>query len=363
MFLYFQVIIVNNNNYGVSLRRIELSEMTPHVHSFTPRENKVDKLSKWLISWITMSLRRGKIQPHDFLPSKAEIACHLGVSLGTIQNVFRLLEDAGYIESKQKIGSYIIDRSGKSAEKLTSKRDIAMESIKKYLKDNNYKCGDTLISTRKLAQIIGVSNATVRSAITNLVLQGLLVKQKNNYCLTNRSFRCTNIEKKTLVEKSASKIKSYIIDNLSPGDKLPSSKVLSEMFNISLKTIHDSLKILSKEGIVHVRRGQYGTTVLSITDRNNLTSYNYEIIENKVREHISSNCKIGDKLPTIKALAEVYSTSAKTVKKALDNLAEDGYITFVRGRYGGTFVTDIPAKRGDAYTWLALNSEYSSNIN
>ena len=49
-------------------------------------------------------------------------------------------------------------------------------------------------------------------------------------------------------------------------------------------------------------------------------------------------------------------TSEKTVKKALDNLAGEGYVTFMRGRYGGTFVTDIPVNEG--YTWIAISSDY-----
>ena len=54
----------------------------------------------------------------------------------------------------------------------------------------------------------------------------------------------------------------------------------------------------------------------------------------------------------------MYKTSEKTVKKALDNLAEDGYLMFMRGRYGGTFVMDIPQAKGEAYKWLAINSDY-----
>ena len=57
----------------------------------------------------------------------------------------------------------------------------------------------------------------------------------------------------------------------------------------------------------------------------------------------------------------MFQISGKTVKKALDNLAGDGYIMFTRGRYGGTFVMDIPQTSGEAYKWLAINSDYVSN--
>lgn len=344
------------------MRKIQLSEMTPHVHSFAPRENKVEKLSKWIISWIVMSLNKGKIKPHDLLPSKSELACHIGVSLGTMQNVFRFVEDAGYIESKQKLGSFIKDRTRKQVEKLTSKKDLAADSIKKYMKKNRMMAGDTLIPTRDLAIVIGVSTATVRAAIMSLVVQGVLEKKKSSFVLTGRSFRVNNVLAETLVEKVAITIKKYIAENLKPGDKLLSNKELSKKFKISLKTVHDAVKLLAKEGVVYTRRGQYGTIVMSITDRTNPKQYNYEQIEKKIRQYIIENCKSGDKIPAIKTLAKEYSTSEKTVKKALDNLASDGYITFVRGRYGGTFVMEVPTSDKESYTWLALNSDYAEDM-
>ncbi len=364
MFLYFRVIIVNNVTIRDKiLRRIQLSEMTPHVHSFAPNESKADKLSKWLLSWIVMSLKKGKISPGDLLPPKSEIACHIGVSLGTMQNVFRFLEDAGYIESKQKLGSFVKDRAGKHAEKLTSKKDLASDVIKKYLKDTKASAGDTLISIRELAKMVGVSTATVRAAILSLVVQGVLEKKNNEYVLTGRSFRSQNVISKTLAEKIAYNIKQYIIKNLKPNDKLPSNKILSKKLKVSLKTVNDAIKLLSKEGIVYTRRGQYGTTVQSITGGNRHEQYNYEKIEKKIRSYIVSNCKSGDKIPPIKELAIEYKTSEKTIKKALDNLAEEGCLAFVRGRYGGTFVTELPVSDKDSYTWLALNSDYIDKNN
>ena len=154
--------------------------MAPHVHSFHPKENKADKISKWLISWIAISLGNKTIQPLDLLPTKAEFAFHLGVSLGTMQNVFRFVEDAGYIESKQRVGSYIKLRGNTSIQKLTSKKDFASDSIKKYLKQNNFKPGDRLISGRQLAKELGLSTTTVRAAIAELILQGILEKDKKN---------------------------------------------------------------------------------------------------------------------------------------------------------------------------------------
>ena len=94
-----------------SPRRITIAEMAPHVHSFKMGENKVTKISDWLRNWINSALKTGKIKPLDFLPPKGALAFHIGVSLGTIQNVYRIIEDEGLIESKQKIGTYIKEKS------------------------------------------------------------------------------------------------------------------------------------------------------------------------------------------------------------------------------------------------------------
>ena len=60
--------------------RITVADMAPHVHTFNIGENKVDKILNWLKNWITLSLECGKIHYNDFLPSKADLACHIGVA-------------------------------------------------------------------------------------------------------------------------------------------------------------------------------------------------------------------------------------------------------------------------------------------
>lgn len=339
-------------------RRITVAEMAPHIHTFLPDENKVDKLKEWLLGWIKASLEDGKIKPYDFLPAKGDLACHIGVSQGTIQNVYRLIEDLGYAESKQRVGTYIKDCvQKKHAVKLTSKRELAIEKVKKYLSENKYKKGDKILSTRKLSKEMGISDTTVRAAVNFLVMTGILEKNKNNFVIKKAKFDIKELQPQTLVEKVAEGIRNYVKKELKAGDKLPSNTVLTKKFKTSIKTVHDAIKLLSKEGLLYTRRGKYGTTVLG----ENTELYNYEKIEHKIREYIYENSKAGDKLPTIKEFSKKYKTSEKTVKKALDNLAEDGYLMFSRGRYGGTFVMDIPQAKGEAYKWLAINSDFVQN--
>ena len=86
--------------------------------------------------------------------------------------------------------------------------------------------------------------------------------------------------------------------------------------------------------------------------------YFYEEIELKIKHYITQNSEVGSKLPSIVEFSEMFNVSTKTIKKALDNLAYDGYVTFTRGRYGGTFVIDIPQSVNESYKWLAITSDY-----
>lgn len=342
--------------------KITVADMSPHVHSFLPNENKVNKILSWLKSWIEISLDCGKIQPYYLLPSKADLACHIGVSQGTIQNVYRLLEDAGYVESKQRIGTYIKNINKKNRiNKFTSKREIAVEILKKYLNENNYKKDSVLPSMRKLSKLTGITNTTLRMAMTNLLANKIVEKRDKNYVLARDYIEIEKIEMKTLVEKIADDLQNYIECNFSHGDKLPSNIELTKKFKVSTKTIHDAIKILTKKGLLHTRRGQYGTTILKNYDSKIENLYAYEKIEQKLIHFLIEKCQPGDKLPPIKELASIYKISEKTIKKALDDLSEDGYIAFARGRYGGTFVLDIPQSSNEAYKWLALSTDYFNN--
>ncbi|MBE7704166.1 MAG: GntR family transcriptional regulator [Cyanobacteria bacterium SIG28] len=340
--------------------RISVAQMAPHIHHFVSGENKVDKISAWLIAWIKKSLENKTIEPYYLLPLKSDLASHIGVSLGTMQNAFRKVEDAGYIESKQKIGSFVVNPAcNKKIEKLTSKKELVTEIVKKFILDNGFKEGQEMISARKLAEHLGVSNSTVRLSFLALVDSGILSKNKTSFYVKTLNFGINSITTKTLAEKIAEKIKKYVEFELQVIDKLPTNIEFSQMYNVSLKTVHDAVKILSREGVLYTRRGRYGTQIYQKDKQNEL--YEYEKFEQKIRHYISENCQVGDKLPSINELTQSYKTSAKTIKHALDNLAEEGYLTFIRGRYGGTFVTDIPQSSSEAYKWLAISEDYMTN--
>jgi len=340
-------------------RKITVAEMAPHVHTFLPKENKTDKITKWLADWIKKSLKEGKIKPEDFLPAKGELACHTGVSIGTMQNVFRQVEDMGLIESRQKIGSCIKNPDKQPTEKLTSKREVACEVVKSHIKEHKYKTGDKLLSIKKLSDISGISATTIRIALNCLTTEGVLIKSSNNFIVSNLKFSVRTSQIQTLSDKIAEHINTYIKTNLKRGDKLPSSTALADMYGVSVKTIHDAIFILSQADIVKTKRGYYGTIVTNGKEDDSL--YFYEQVQLKIKKYIAENCKVNDKLPTIKEFSEVFNVSKKTIKNALDTLAYDGYITYAHGRNGGTFVTNIPSDYNQGYTWLALSSDFEQS--
>lgn len=348
-------------------------------------ESKAVAIANWLIEWIEIDFKAGKIKETDILPSKADLAYHLGVSIGTIQNSFRYVEDRGYVESKQCIGTMIRNwkKPSFAVRKLTSRRDICVDLIKKYILDKKIRAGQKLPSSRILAGVVGFSPNTTRLALENLGSLGVLERKfksssETNWVLKTNNFNLSKENMKllnnvTLVEKVQKDLENYIAKKLKVGDKLPAHECLSNELKVSIKTIHDALKSLIQKGYLIAHRGRYGTTVIKIPGENSVNSkkeasifasaqetafYNYEKTQNHIKSLIAKNYEIGSKLPSIKELSKELDLSPNTIRKALSNLGEEGYLQFVRGRYGGTFVMDIPDTTTQAFKWLAVNPKY-----
>lgn len=345
-------------------------------------ESKAIAIAKWLMSWIDKDLANGKIFTGNLLPSKPDLAFRLGVSIGTIQNSLRYIEDSGYIESKQCIGTMIRDRNSEPAmRKLTSKREIAIAEIKKFIKLNKFKTGDILPSSRTISKAIGCSPNTTRLALENLCTANILEHKFKNandagWVLKTTKFTTEKIEhsQTTLVAKVENELKEYINSNLKIGDKIASHGELSALLKVSIKTIHDALKTLVDDGILLPRRGRYGTSVIKMpfdktagdgqetsifASAKDTAFYYYEKTQNHIKRMIAENYEIGAKLPSIMELSREMDLSPNTIRKAFQNLAREGYLVFSRGRYGGTFVIDIPETDAQAFKWLAVNPKYA----
>ncbi len=371
----------SKNSKKSNLHQIKISDIKIDLPDLkNSKEPKAIAIGKWLMNWIDEDKN---LQPNYLLPSKPELAYLLGVSIGTIQNSLRYIEDLGYVESKQCIGTIIRDKNNEctSFRKLTSKREIAINTIKKYILEKKFSCGDFLPSSRTIASQIGYSSNTTRLALENLGTLGIIehkFKSSNEtgWQIKSLDFSINenNDENETLVKKVEADLKKYINENLHIGDKIPAHAELSEILSVSIKTIHDALKTLIDGGILLARRGRYGTTVLKMPNNNKISEkretsifapapdtafYYYEKTQNYIKKMIAENYEIGAKLPSITEFSKQLDLSPNTIRKAFHNLAKEGYLAFSRGRYGGTFVIDIPETDEQTFKWLAVNPKYA----
>lgn len=380
------------------LKRIEISQLPKEIPDFKNTfESKDSIIKKWLTDWIVSGLKKGGLKPNSLLPKKQDIAYYLGVSVGTVQNAVRCVEDAGFLESKQRIGT-IIKGSGASdpiIRKASSKREKVITQIKKYIVENKIQTGESLPSARFLSAEIGNSTNTIRLALDFLAAQGIIeakafrsndsnwiLKRQPEFSETEAAVlqnETDSITADTLVYKVERELKDYIKENYKIGDRLPAHQELSEILKVSIKTVHDAMKTLIDEGYLLARRGRYGTTIIKIpsdaANQNimqplNETSifasaaeaafYSYQKIENEIRKFIISNYEIGDKLPSMDDLSKQFDVSSNTIRKALQNLSKQGIVNFSRGRYGGTFVVDLPEDdTEESFRWLAVSSDYT----
>ena len=75
----------------------------------------------------------------------------------------------------------------------------------------------------------------------------------------------------------------------------------------------------------------------------------YEAIAADIRRSIEDGAlKPGDKLPTVVEFCELYSVSKITVKRAIEQITEEGLITSRRG--SGTYVKDTAGLPGQAFS-------------
>jgi DNA-binding GntR family transcriptional regulator len=377
------------NYYEEKYKRIEISELPKQLPDFKDSYEAKDILiEKWLCNWIIDSFNSKKISENYLLPQKAQIANYLGVSIGTVQNAIRYIEDKGYLKSKQRIGTMIADINSPDSDirKLTSKREKIIISIKKMILEKGYKINHTIPSSRKLASILGTSTNTTRLAYEYLCSIGIIESRQTrgndaNWILKKLPVLSeeennigNSLSSETLVKKVSDDLKNYISYNLKATDRLPSHSELSKILSVSIKTVHDALKQLTSEGILLSRRGRYGTIVVKMPGSDNLqplekTSifakaedaafYSYQKVENEIKNMIKSNYQINDKLPSMDELSDKLDVSTNTIRKALQNIASMGILKFERGRYGGTFVIDIPEdEEKQVFKWLSVSQQY-----
>ncbi len=359
-----------------------LPKETPDLNAVDATKDNI--IASWIQEWITTDLKAGRIKTQNLLPQKADIAKYLGVSVGTVQNAIRYVEDNGYVESKQRIGTMIKDLNDSTSQvrKQTSKRDKVITSIKKLILQEQYKINEALPSSRELSKMLGSTANTTRLALEHLNSLGIIESKnsrgnKANWILRQKPDvehhpeESHDISTDTLVDQVERDLKEYITKNFKINDRMPTHFELSDALNVSIKTVHDGMKRLIAQKILKARRGRYGTIIIRMPDaQESLEStmfapatdaafYNYERVEKHIKLLIKTNYRVGQKLPSMEDLSKQLDVSSNTIRKALQNLEKDHIVEFSRGRYGGTFITRIPEEKETAkLSWVSINHEH-----
>lgn len=360
------------------LNQVPISEFADFITN-NVQGSKTEFLVNNIEKWIKENFGK-TVHANDLMPSKQLMADLLDISTGTVQNVYRQLENKGLLYSKQCVGTLIADVNNKnvSLRKSSSKRELAVELIKTFIVKNKFKTGEQLPSVRAISQYINIPVNTTGCAMENLVQTGIVEKTASKdqcWILKTNKFDVKLNEKSSLIIKVANDLKKYIVKNLRIGDKLPTHSQLAHMSKVSVKTVHSALEILINEGILLPKRGRYGTCIVKIPYNSDLqpqaetaifaksqftARYHYNRIQDAIKNMIIEKYSVHSKLPSIMEMANLMDVSPNTVRKAFANLASEGYLEFSRGRYGGTYVKAMP-KSPDTkpFEWVAVNPKYA----
>ena len=146
----------------------------------------------------------------------------------------------------------------------------------------------------------------------------------------------------------------------------------SRMFDVSIKTVNDAMKILNARKVILSRRGRYGTIYLG-NNKNSKTDftsserkkpaiaqnyvYSWQKALSHLKKYIIENYKTGDKIAPIRELAAILDVSPNTIRRALKDMFENNYLISKRGKTGGIYITDMPQEETEAYRWLAINPD------
>lgn len=350
------------------------------------KKPKGQMVTDWLIDWIKYSLECGIADIGDFIPTKEELAKFLDVSSATIQNSIRQVKDLGYFISKQSLGTCIADfysNEVKTQDELCHST-ITECKIKKIVLDDCIEINSAIPSISELALRTNISQNTIRFTLTNLAQKGYLEKihiKGNKYdWIYKKEFKLTDEEINngivdenfTLTHQLVEKIQKYIEKTYKTGEKILPNSSFSRMFDVSIKTINDAMKVLNSKKIILSRRGKYGTIYLGAStnskidfissERRKINStpnyaYSWQKALTHLKKYIAENYELGDKIAPIRELAEILNVSPNTIRRALSDLFQSGHLVSKRGKMGGIFIMEMPEIEGDNYRWLALNPD------
>ncbi len=268
------------------MKKISITEI--HLPPADFKNGTVNNLPKdrillnWLIHWIEEGLNKNLFNFGDIIPSKKDFAKYHNVSTGTMQNAVRYAEDLGYFKSRQCVGTMIADKNVQNEaelpEKSISKKDGAVFKIKKYIIEQKFKKGDILPSARIIANEIDTSQNTARLALDVLVREGILVQ---NVTTLNKTTKILNLDYK----------------------------------DIQVKKSDDDTKETKKDTLS-------------------------KKLYTKIKNYISKNYKLNDKIISNEEFAKMFNVSVRTVNDAMKRLNKEKIILSLRGRYGTRYINE-----------------------
>jgi DNA-binding transcriptional regulator YhcF (GntR family) len=77
---------------------------------------------------VTALVRTGRLAPHTRLPAVRRLAVDLGLAANTVARAYRELEAAGVVETRGRLGTFVVDPASSSG----GGRDEAREAAREY---------------------------------------------------------------------------------------------------------------------------------------------------------------------------------------------------------------------------------------
>ena len=217
---------------------------------------------------------------------------------------------------------------------------------------NIIQYGDFLPEKFKLAKYLNVSTGTLQNAIRQAEDMGYFESRQSVGTVIKNPNSKDNIFEKTgsKKDKAVLLIKKYILDtNLKLGQALPNVKEFSRMIGLGDSTIRLALETLVAQGVLKVvplkvNKSKWVYNSLICPDGIQFKGVNLvSSIAKKIKNYISQNCNVGDKIPSNSFFSKEFNISIRTVNEATRILNEQKVILSRRGRYG-TIYLNTPEK-------------------
>jgi DNA-binding GntR family transcriptional regulator len=152
------------------------------------------------------------------------------------------------------------------------------------------------------------------------------------------------------------RLRSRIEDGTYSG-RLPSTKALAAEYGVTATVVHTAAAALARDGLVQRVRGPHGGTFTRGT-RPPAPTPKWRAVHDDLAARIA-NGRLTGRLPTIRALANEYGTSASTVQQATVALTAEGLLV---PRHGGPRAGIDVAAAPSGSSWRRVHDDVAARI-